>query len=113
MIRLSTCTGPRAPRLLAILLMLGASNAALAQGMPDEAEMEGGLREIVVTAQKHPENLQATPIAISVLDSTDLENRHIQSLLDLAGRTRKSIACHWGCLPVPNMGRDAAHRTRK
>lgn len=48
------------------------------------AEADGaGLETIVVTAQKRSENLQETPIAISVLDSDALVNRHAQSLLDL------------------------------
>jgi iron complex outermembrane recepter protein len=42
-----------------------------------------GLGEIVVTAQKRAENLQDVPIAISVLTSEGIENRHVQSLLDL------------------------------
>ena len=50
---------------------------------PDAALDGGGLREIVVTAQKRPENLQATPISISVMGSDDLTNRHVTSLVDL------------------------------
>lgn len=46
-------------------------------------DASGGLAEIVVTAQKREENLQKTPISISVMKSEDLSNRHIQSLLDL------------------------------
>jgi iron complex outermembrane receptor protein len=41
------------------------------------------LDEIIVTAEKRPETLQKTPIAISVLGSEDLVNRHVQSLADL------------------------------
>jgi iron complex outermembrane receptor protein len=48
-----------------------------------EQNASGGLTEIVVTAQKREENLQKTPISISVMKSEDLANRHIQSLLDL------------------------------
>lgn len=48
-----------------------------------KADSGQSLEEIVVTAQKRPENLQKTPISISVLKSDDLANRHIQSLLDL------------------------------
>jgi iron complex outermembrane receptor protein len=43
----------------------------------------GGLSEIIVTAQKRRENLQETPISISVMRSDDLTNRHVQSLTDL------------------------------
>jgi iron complex outermembrane recepter protein len=42
-----------------------------------------GLGEIVVTAQKRAENLQDVPIAISVLGSEGIVNRHVTSLLDL------------------------------
>lgn len=44
---------------------------------------DGSLSEVIVTAQKRPESLQKTPIAISVLSSEDLANRHVQSLVDL------------------------------
>jgi iron complex outermembrane receptor protein len=43
----------------------------------------GALSEVIVTAEKRSENLQKTPISISVLSSLDLENRHVQSLTDL------------------------------
>ncbi|MEY4160748.1 MAG: hypothetical protein RLZZ136_1369 [Pseudomonadota bacterium] len=57
----------------------GAAGAAAAA----EADSDGGLREIVVTAEKRSENLQKTAIAISVLGTEDLVNRHVQSLVDL------------------------------
>lgn len=41
------------------------------------------LEEVVVTATKRETNLQDTPIAISVVDEEILENRHVQSMLDL------------------------------
>lgn len=44
---------------------------------------EQGLTDIIVTAQKRRENLQDTPISISVLSSESLQNRHVTSLLDL------------------------------
>lgn len=52
-----------------------ADSASMAEG--------GALEDIVVTAQKRTENLQDIPIAISVLSSDQLTNRHAQSLLDL------------------------------
>ncbi len=61
--------------------------AAHAQEVPNLLTAEdtngGGLSEIIVTAQKRRENLQETPISISVLRSDDLTNRHVQSLTDL------------------------------
>lgn len=50
-----------------------------------EAALEAGagLADIVVSAEKRETNLQKTPIAISVLGSEALADRHVQSLLDL------------------------------
>ncbi len=45
---------------------------------------QSGLSEIVVTATKRETNLQKTPIAINVLSSQALTDRHVQSLYDLA-----------------------------
>ncbi len=62
-----------------------AVNHARADDMPAaKGQTEGGgLEEVLVTAQKRSENLQETPISISVLSADDLVNRHVQSLLDL------------------------------
>lgn len=43
-----------------------------------------GLNEIIVTATRRETNLQKTPIAISVVDSQVIADRHVQSLIDLA-----------------------------
>jgi len=43
-----------------------------------------GVPDIVVTATKRETNLQKTPIAISVLDTATIKDRHVQSLMDLA-----------------------------
>ena len=42
------------------------------------------IQEIVVTATKRETNLQQTPIAISVLGTQSIKDRHVQSLYDLA-----------------------------
>ncbi len=60
-----------------------AADAAPATPAPQDQNASGALTEIVVTAQKREENLQTTPISISVLKTADLANRHVQSLLDL------------------------------
>jgi iron complex outermembrane receptor protein len=49
----------------------------------DPAAEQQQLTDIVVTAEKRPQSLQTTPIAISVLGSQDIANRHVTSLLDL------------------------------
>lgn len=63
------------------------SSPAQAQTTPAPAAADSadstGLGDIIVTAQKREENLQKTPIAISVLGSQDLVNRRVVSLLDL------------------------------
>ena len=43
-----------------------------------------GLTTIVVTATKRETDLQQTPIAISVVDDQLIQDRHVQSLIDLA-----------------------------
>lgn len=72
---------------LALLAYACLPVAAHAQEVPNLLTAEdtngGGLSEIIVTAQKRRENLQETPISISVLRSDDLTNRHVQSLTDL------------------------------
>ena len=73
--------------LLTTVAFLGSACATSAyaqqQAAAAPADSNGGLQEIVVTAQKRSENLQETPISISVMGSEDLANRHVQSLLDL------------------------------
>ncbi|MEA3004013.1 MAG: iron complex outerrane recepter protein [Sphingomonadales bacterium] len=49
-----------------------------------DAEADAGVPDIVVTATKRETNLQRTPIAIAVVNSQALTDRHVQSLLDLA-----------------------------
>jgi iron complex outermembrane recepter protein len=69
---------------LAIATVAGTvPTAAIAKAAPDSAASEDGLETIIVTAQKRSENLQDTPIAISVLGSQGIADRHVQSLLDL------------------------------
>jgi iron complex outermembrane recepter protein len=67
-----------------------ASDAALSDAGPRDsapptpAATSGQLNEIVVTATKRETNLQKTPIAISVLTTQALDDRHVNSLADLA-----------------------------
>ncbi len=74
-------------------LLTGGAIAALAAALPayaaDAAPTPAAaadatpLQEIVVTAQKRRENLQSTPISISVLTGGGLADRHVTSLVDL------------------------------
>ncbi|MDR2856575.1 MAG: TonB-dependent receptor [Novosphingobium sp.] len=54
-------------------------------------DASGALTEIVVTAEKRPASLQKTPISISVLGADDIQNRHVQSLLDLSNGAIPSL----------------------
>lgn len=75
---------PTAVALLALSWMLIASPAHAATVDGTDVAPEGEqLADIVVTAEKRPENLQKTPISISVMRADDLVNRHVQSLTDL------------------------------
>ncbi len=69
---------------LALSAFVEARAASDTQAAAAPGSDAGGLEEIVVTALKRETDLQATPIAISVLGSQGLEDRHVQSLLDLA-----------------------------
>src|SRR5690606_20959833 len=65
---------------------LGASLFALTTALcasPVLAQDDGGLEEIVVTAQRKSESLQDTPISIVAFSSTALENKGIGGLSDL------------------------------
>jgi iron complex outermembrane receptor protein len=49
------------------------------------AENNGGLEEIVVTAEKRESTVQATPIAMTALSAGDLAEQNIGSIQDLVG----------------------------
>lgn len=71
---------------------LAASEEQAAPAADAEGPEAGGqLADIVVTAQKRRENLQETPIAISVLSADALADRHVQSLLDLSSGAIPSL----------------------
>jgi len=74
-----------------VLALLGASalspffaEAALAQAPETNTT---GLEEIVVTAQKRAENVQSVPISISAVSETELSNRSVKQISDLASVT--------------------------
>lgn len=54
---------------------------------PDDASTadEGGIAEIVVTAQKRAQNLQDVPVAVSALAGDELESRGVSETSDLQG----------------------------
>jgi iron complex outermembrane receptor protein len=78
--------------LAALAVYLGSAPAAWADAGEATAAAEASpLAEVIVTAEKRAENLQKTPISISVLNSEDLKNRHIESLVDLVAGGAPSL----------------------
>ena len=59
------------------------SSAVMAQDAPTSAEDNGGLEEIVVTAQKREENLQNVPVSVTALSAEALANQRIAEFSDL------------------------------
>ena len=75
--------------------ILGASALLLAEGtMAQDDVTDLGIEEMVVTAQKREENLQAVPISISALSANDIERRGVQSAADLMS-TVPNMAGRW------------------
>lgn len=73
---------------LALVLALGSfGSAAYGQEAPvrqdDESDTAGGIKEIVVTAQKRVENVQDVPIAISAFGGTSLKERAVVDVASL------------------------------
>ena len=67
-----------------VAIVMAASTQAMAADAAAATAAEGpALEEVVVTAQKRTENLQDTPISVSVLSAKALEDRHVASLVDL------------------------------
>jgi len=68
--------------LIALATSLGSFSTARAEAAAaDSAAI--GLEEVIVTAQKRSENLQKTPISVSVVTAQAMEDRHIYSLTEL------------------------------
>jgi iron complex outermembrane receptor protein len=62
----------------------GEANAQLARADQPATPATQGLGDIVVTATRRETNLQRTPLAISVVNTQVLQDRHVQSLYDFA-----------------------------
>jgi outer membrane receptor protein involved in Fe transport len=57
---------------------------AVAALVPQPAFSQEALEEVIVTAQRRVEDVQTVPMSITVLDSTQLEERDVQSFIDYA-----------------------------
>lgn len=64
---------------------------AWAQQNDKEDSKPSSLEVIVVTAQKRPENLQETPIAVTAFSSDDLQNKNINNIAQIAEFTPNLI----------------------
>jgi outer membrane receptor protein involved in Fe transport len=67
---------------LASAMLVGSGIASAAEA--PEAPEEGGLQEVVVTAQKRAEDLQKVPISLQVLSSEKLDQMQVHDLDDYA-----------------------------
>ncbi|HEX7856874.1 MAG TPA: TonB-dependent receptor [Sphingobium sp.] len=74
---------PRTRLLLSTIL--GAAAIVPAHAFAQAASTEGGLEEIVVTAQKREQSLQDVPIAITAVTANTLEVNRVASVSDLSG----------------------------
>jgi iron complex outermembrane receptor protein len=61
-----------------------AAPAALAQPRPADPAPDGGLGEIVVTAERRAANLQTTPVSVTALGEEQLAAQNVEQTLDLA-----------------------------
>lgn len=66
---------------LATLALASMPTTAWAQDAADQSE--GGIAEIIVTAQKRSENVQSVPIAISVATGEDIERLQVTNIASL------------------------------
>jgi iron complex outermembrane receptor protein len=76
--------------LVAMPAVAAAPDAAPADAAAAPAE-DQALGEIIVTATKRETSLQQTPISISVVNAAAIEDRHIQSLYDMADGSVPSL----------------------
>jgi iron complex outermembrane recepter protein len=71
----------------AVIAIAAFGTTAYAQ---DAETSEGGIADIVVTAQKRAENVQDVPIAISAVTSETLESRGVRSVFPIS-----PPMCNW------------------
>lgn len=62
------------------------AGAADSQTAAQADEDAGGIREIVVTAQRRSESIQRVPVAVSALDAEAIEKSFVEDIRDFAGR---------------------------
>jgi iron complex outermembrane recepter protein len=65
------------------------------------SEADGGLEEIVVTAQKREQNLQNVPVAVTAITADTLINRNVSTISDIP-RLAPSLTITQGNVPTNN-----------
>ncbi|MCB1631221.1 MAG: TonB-dependent receptor [Pseudomonadales bacterium] len=72
--------------------------------LPAFAQGGAGLEEIIVTAQRHEESLQETPIAITAFSARDLENQRVTNIMHLLNKVPSLALAPWaGSRVTPNL----------
>ena len=74
-------------RLCSVALCVGTALSAHAQPAPETLTATLALEEIVVSARRRDENLQDTPVSVTVLRAEDLDRRTVAKLTDVAAHT--------------------------
>ncbi|MFN3456622.1 MAG: TonB-dependent receptor [Novosphingobium sp.] len=89
-------------------LLLSAAACALVPGFAfaqeagqADPQSNGGLEEIIVTAQKREQNMQDVPVAVTALSGETLTNRNVASVSDLP-RLAPSLTLTQGNVPTNN-----------
>jgi iron complex outermembrane recepter protein len=72
----------RAGAILASMPLPATLLAAMPAAYAQETSEAGTLEEVIVTAQKHVEDLQNVPVSITVLGTEELEQQHVESFND-------------------------------
>ena len=73
----------------------------LAFALNINAQSVGVLEEVVVTAQKKEENLQETPIAITAITESTIDDLDLANVVDLAGMAPNVHICLLYTSPSP------------
>ncbi|MDB5430136.1 MAG: hypothetical protein JWP35_1252 [Caulobacter sp.] len=72
---------------LALILMAGVSQAALAAEADNAAAGQTTIEEVVVTARRREENLQNVPVAVTAVSATELQTKSIRDVESVARDT--------------------------
>lgn len=89
----------------AVAIAAGAAlpGTAFAQTSEDQGARSGGLGEIVVTAQRREESLQAVPVAVTALDSKTLDNLRVKDVQSLSGLAPNLSISNQGLQSIPTI----------